>query len=138
MTENDSRRSLETARRKALWTLAHMHPGDARAVAVLDVLDDIEQQQELSASSADTAITVAQLLSTVHSASHPIGFRIVRVEDIPQPWRDRFLCASIGATCVPEGFCEHDWQKFVAGWEKEMRHLAEHRSARNPSVGLPR
>ncbi|EGH48003.1 hypothetical protein PSYPI_39274, partial [Pseudomonas syringae pv. pisi str. 1704B] len=34
----DVLRSRESVRRKALWTLSHLVPGDPKAAAILDVL----------------------------------------------------------------------------------------------------
>lgn len=39
----DDLRTRESVRRKALWTLSHLMPGDPKAAAILDVLDDIEE-----------------------------------------------------------------------------------------------
>jgi hypothetical protein len=52
---------------------------------------------------------------------------------IPQPWRERFQQASIGSTRVVEGPYATDWEKFLARWEAEMRHLEQHRAARYKS-----
>lgn len=55
---------------------------------------------------------------------------IVRDQDIPQPWRERFLCASRGSTRLVEGTYYQDWEKFVSEWKREMAHLELHRCAR--------
>jgi hypothetical protein len=43
----DDLRTRESVRRKALWTLSHLMPGDPKAAAILDVLDDIEEQERV-------------------------------------------------------------------------------------------
>lgn len=43
MTSDAALRHRETERRKALWTRAHILPGDVRALDALDVLDDVEK-----------------------------------------------------------------------------------------------
>ena len=47
MTSDAELRHRETERRKALWTLVHILPGDVRALDALDVLDDIEQRERV-------------------------------------------------------------------------------------------
>lgn len=54
---------------------------------------------------------------------------IVRDLDIPQPWRERFHCASRGSTRFVEGAYYRDWEKFVSEWTREMAHLELHRRA---------
>ena len=43
----DDLRTRESVRRKALWTLSHLVPGDPQAAAILNVLDDIEDQERV-------------------------------------------------------------------------------------------
>lgn len=43
----DDLRTRESVRRKALWTLSHLMPGDPKAAAILDVLDNIEDQERV-------------------------------------------------------------------------------------------
>lgn len=119
---------LEVARRKALWALAHLIPGDPRAYAVIHALDDIEHQQR-SLPIYRQALDADEVLNLVPSEPHPIGVAIVRDESIPQPWRERFECASRGSTRVAEGAYLEDWQKFVSEWKAEMAHVERHRIA---------
>lgn len=65
------------------------------------------------------------------SERRPIGTYIVRDDAIPEPWRERFMCASYGSTRVAEGAYLHDWLKFIAKWKQEMEHLECHRAARD-------
>lgn len=82
-------------------------------------------------------LSVEDVLSFVPTESHPIGCRIVRESNIPQPWRERFLSACVGSTRVPDGPYAHDWDKFLTEWQNEMRYLEKHRVARGkqPDVG---
>ncbi|MFK5664301.1 hypothetical protein ACI2OW_00095 [Pseudomonas shirazica] len=80
---------LEVARRKALWALAHLIPGDPRADFIIQVLDDIERQEQ-SLPIYRHAMDADEVLNLVSSEPHPIGMAIVRDEDIPQPWRERY------------------------------------------------
>lgn len=123
-------RHRETERRKALWTLADILPGDVRALDALDVLDDIEQRERFDIPSVEQPLGVEEVLRFVPTEPHPIGCSIVRESSIPQPWRERFLRASVGSTRVPEGPYAHDWDKFLVEWQNEMRHLEKHRAAR--------
>lgn len=54
---------------------------------------------------------------------HNSGISILREASIPQPWRERFLQASIGSTRLVDGHYPADWNKFLAGWEAEIWHL---------------
>lgn len=125
---DDDLHLLEVARRKALWALAHLIPGDPRADAVIQVLDDIEYQEQ-SLSIYRQALGADEVLNLVPSEPHPIGIAIVRDENIPQPWRERFECASRGSTRVAEGAYLGNWQKFVSEWKAEMAHVERHRNA---------
>ncbi|MEB0222894.1 hypothetical protein QN407_01770 [Pseudomonas sp. 10S4] len=130
MTSDTELRHRETARRNALWRLAYILPGDLRALDALDVLDDIEQRERLDTASIEQPLSVEDALRFVPTEPHSVGCRIVRESSIPQPWRERFLLASVGSTRVPEGPYAHDWNKFLVEWQKEMRLLEKHRVAR--------
>lgn len=127
MASEDSLHSRESRRRRALWTLAHLEPGDPRAPCVLRVLEDIDQQEKAWLGSVRIA-TVEEVANQVASEPHPIGTLIVPDEAIPEPWRERFVCASYGSTRVSEGAYLHDWLKFIAKWKQEMAHLERHRA----------
>lgn len=101
--------------RKALWTLAHLIPGDPRAEPVIHVLDDIEHQQQ-SLPIYRHALNADGVRNVVPSEPHSIGMAIVRDESIPQPWREQFECASRGSTRVAEGAYLRDWLKFLSEW----------------------
>lgn len=131
MTHDEELRHLEKVRRKALWALASLSPGDSQALDVLHVLKDVESRGAHLMSSPESVLTAEQLRSVIPTERHQIGCRIVREESIPQPWRERFLQASIGSTRVPDGPYAADWDKFLSRWESEMRHLEAHRAARH-------
>lgn len=133
MASDDPLHFREVRRRRALWTLAHVAPGDPRALWVLRVLEDIDQQEQAWLGSGRIA-TVDEVANQVASVLHPIGTPIVRDEAIPEPWRERFLCASYGSTRVAEGAYLHDWLKFLSKWQQEMTHLERHRAARDRKV----
>ncbi|XRA79411.1 hypothetical protein RPN52_19540 [Pseudomonas putida] len=119
---------VKAMRRRTLWTLAHLDPGDPRALCVLRVLDEIDQQEQAWLGSGRIT-TVDEIAYQVTAEPHPIGISIVRDDAIPEPWRERFVCASLGSTRVAEGAYLHDWEKFLAKWKQEMAHLERHRAA---------
>lgn len=133
MANDDSLYLRESRRRRTLWTLAHLDPGDPRALCVLRVLDEIDQQEHAWLGSGRIA-TVDEVTNQVASEPHPIGISVVRDDAIPEPWRERFLCASYGSTRVDEGAYLHDWLKFLSKWQQEMTHLGRHRAARDRKV----
>lgn len=117
----------ETRRRRALWRLAGLSPGDPAASELIQVLDETDQSELDDVCLATPISDVEEVLIQVPDEAHASTLRIVRVENIPQPWRARFLAASIGSTRVTEGFYLHDWHKFLKKWQAEMRLLAVHR-----------
>lgn len=46
MNSDDNLHLRETARRKALWALADLKPGDPRGADALTILDDIDRQEQ--------------------------------------------------------------------------------------------
>lgn len=120
MANDDDLHHRETARRKALWSLAGLTPGDPRAAVALDTLDDIDRHEQPSS------------VPSVPATERPSGTLIVRDVDIPQPWRERFHCASRGSTRLIEGAYYWDWERFVLEWKREMSYLAYHRRAAKP------
>lgn len=115
MASNDDLHLRETARRKALWALADLAPGDPRATDALVILDGIEGKEQRIP------------FPSVPSTERPDGTLVVRDMDIPQPWRERFHCASRGSTRFIDGAYYRDWEKFVCEWEKEMAYIHSHR-----------
>jgi hypothetical protein len=109
--DDEELKDREALRRKALWTLAHLAPGDPSAPAVIHVVDEVEKREQLADLSA---LSLDDLGKAVQAEPRPIGYPIVRDTEIPQPWRERFQRASIGSTRAPEGAYAHDWQKFLS------------------------
>jgi hypothetical protein len=126
----DDLRTRESVRRKALWTLSHLMPGDPKAVAILDVLADIENQEPIAQNRNQPFLDIDAVREAVQIERHSSGISIVREGSIPQPWRERFLQASVGSTRLVDGLYACDWEKFLAQWQLEMRHLDAHMSAR--------
>ena len=88
--------SLEIARRRALWALADLQPGDAQAekvLAELEGLQDIVSGDQLSAQ---------ELVDVVTTKLHN-GVQLVVEDSIPEPWLQRFQAASVGSTRLAGG-----------------------------------
>ena len=120
-------REREKLRRKALWALSDLLPGDPKAIPVVSVLDDIDRQDE--ADTLMTPVMKAEALRRLVTEFHSSNLQIVREVSIPEPWRERFLQASIGSTRLEAGPYLHDLEKFVHLWTQEIQHLEAHRSA---------
>ncbi len=129
MRHNDLR-ELEAKRRKALWKLANISPGDSRALDALSILDALDLQERKYFPHTDKALDLNQVRDCVTVQHHHSGIDIILEQTIPQPWRERFLQASIGSTRVPDGPYATDWDKFVNEWEREMQHVQNHRLAK--------
>lgn len=126
----DELRELEAKRRKALWMLANISPGDPKAFDALPILDDLDLQERKEPAHTDKALEVNEVRDCVTVQHHHCGIDIILECDIPHPWRERFIQASIGSTRIPDGPYATDWDKFLTTWEKEMNHLQRHRAAR--------
>jgi hypothetical protein len=99
----DELREQEATRRKALWLHASFSPGDAKASDPLAILDDLDRQQLNENLLSDQPLEFEQLCYSVSVERHHSGIDIVVELNIPQPWRERFLQASIGSTRLVEG-----------------------------------
>lgn len=126
---SDELSELERARRRALWALASLHPGDSMALDVLAILDDVDGQERSSSASTQQPLELNEARHSVPVKRHRSGVDMVVELDIPEPWRERFLQASIGSTRLPEGPYACDWKRFLVEWEREMQHLHNHRVA---------
>ena len=126
MRHNDLR-ELEAKRRKALWMLASISPGDPKAFDALSILDDLNLQERKYSPHTDKALDLNQVRDCVTVQHHHSGIDIILEQTIPQPWRERFLQASIGSTRVPDGPYATNWDKFLTEWVREMQHLQNHR-----------
>lgn len=127
----DDLRTRESVRRKSLWTLSHLVPGDPQAAAILNVLDDIEDQERVDLNQSHPHLDIDAVRKAVLIERHSSGINIVGEARIPQPWRERFLQASIGSTRLIDAPYARDWEKFLAQWQVEMQHLDAHKSERS-------
>ncbi|MGU2007885.1 hypothetical protein ACSEQB_00475 [Pseudomonas aeruginosa] len=127
MTNDHRLRSLEIARRRALWALADLQPGDARAEKVLAELDEVDQG--LQGVEGGDQLSAQELVDVVTTKLHN-GVQLVVENSIPEPWLQRFHAASVGSTRLAEGPYLRDFEKFVVVWHREIEHLSAHRSKR--------
>lgn len=125
MTIGHRLRGLEIARRSALWALADLKPGDARAEKLLAELDEVEQG--LQDIVAGDQLSAQELLDVVITKLHN-GVQLVFEDSIPDPWLQRFQAASAGSTRLAEGPYLRDFEKFVEVWNQELEHLKAHRT----------
>lgn len=130
---DDELRELEAKRRKALWMLANISPGDSKAFEALSILDDLDLHVRKDSPHTDKALELNQLGDCVTVQHHHSGIDIILEQTIPQPWRERFLQASIGSTRFPDGPYATNWDKFLTEWVREMQHLQNHRVAQAAS-----
>jgi hypothetical protein len=123
----------EGTKRRVLWALASLHPGDSNASDLLAILDGIDDQERNDTPSSDKPLDLIQVRNSASVMRHNSGINIILEQTIPQPWRERFYQASVGSTRLVDGPYASGWDKFPASWEAEMRHLEQHRAARNKS-----
>jgi hypothetical protein len=126
-------RERERTRRRVLWALATLHPGDSNASDLLAILDDLDDQERNDTPCSDKPLELIEVRNSISVMRHNSGIDIILEQTIPQLWRERFHQASIGSTKLVDGPYAADWDKFLASWEAEMRHLEQHRAARNKS-----
>ena len=125
----DLLRERERTRRRVLWALASLNPGDSIASDLLAILDDLDDQERNAPTCSEEPIELTEVRSSISVMRHNSGLDIILEQTIPQPWRERFLQASIGSTRVADGPYASDWDKFLIEWEREMQHLQNHRVA---------
>lgn len=133
----DELHERESRRRRALWLLSSLSPGDPKAAATLAILDDLDDQERNGAPSTNKPLELIAVRDSVTVECHHSGIDIVLESNIPEPWRERFLQASIGSTRLADGLYARDWNQFLAEWEAEMLHLEAHRAFRKLSVKSP-
>lgn len=121
-------REREKIRRKALWSLSHLRPGDPKATPIVSMLDEIARLDEADRLLRDVA-KLEDLRELVVTEPRSSGLQIVREGSIPEPWRERFLQASIGSTRVEAGPFLNDFEKFINLWTQENQRLEAYRSA---------
>ena len=86
----DDLRTCESVWRKALWTLSHLVPGNTQAVAILNVLDDIEDQERVDLNQSHPHLDIDVVRKVVLIERHSSGINIVDEASIPQLWRELF------------------------------------------------
>lgn len=74
----DDIRTRESFRRKALWTLSHLMPGDPKAAPILDVFDGIEDQEDVELNRHRPSLDIDVARKAVLIERHRSGIRIVR------------------------------------------------------------
>ncbi|WP_455233324.1 hypothetical protein [Geopseudomonas aromaticivorans] len=112
----------EFLRREALWSLGGCNSRElALRLKQLDLIERLDAQYPLGVAAASTVHEVASNVPHIEFRNEP-GLR-VRVCDIPEPWRTRMELASTGSTMSLNAFYLHDWQKFLALWEREHQEL---------------
>lgn len=122
-------RERERTRRRVLWALATLQPGDSNAPDLLAILDDLDDQERNDYSFSGKPLELIEVRNSVSVMRHNSGIDIILEQTIPQPWRERFHQASIGSTRVPDGPYATDWDKFLTEWQREMQHVKNHRAA---------
>jgi hypothetical protein len=125
--DQEKLRYREISRRKELCRLASLELGSPEAVTLLAILDNISIEERGDYEQA-TPLTLEEVRCRVPISHHSSGKEIVREHEIPEPWRERFIQASIGSTRFVEGFYAEDWNKFLDEWDAEMRLLDAHRT----------
>lgn len=93
------------------------------AESTLAVLDDMDSLDSDNSDFSGRALNIDEVTDSVPEEELPAGIWIVRETEIPQPWLERFRCASVGSTRVVEGPYATDWEKFLRKWKTEMSHL---------------
>jgi hypothetical protein len=125
---DQSLREREKLRRKALWSLFHLRPGDPKATPIVSMLDEIARLDEADRLLRDVA-KLEDLRELVVTEPRSSGLQNVREGSIPKPWRERFLQASIGSTRVKAGPFLNDFEKIINLWKQENQRLEAYRSA---------
>jgi len=129
----DLLRERERTRRRVLWALATLQPGDSNAPDLLAILNDLDDQEQNDTPCSDKPLDLIQVRNSVSVMRHNSGINIILEQTIPQPWRERFYQASVGSTRLVDGPYASGWDKFLTEWEREMQHLKNHRAAQTPT-----
>ncbi|WP_256213718.1 hypothetical protein [Pseudomonas sp. NBRC 111132] len=100
MTIDHRLRILEIAKRRALWTLTDLQPGDPRTERVLAELEEVDQglQDVVSGDQLSTQELADVVITKLHN-----GVQLIVEDSIPEPWLQRFRAASVGSTRLAEG-----------------------------------
>ena len=100
--------------------------GSSWDLLVLDEVDGDDRSNPIGSGHALSVEAVRDLVPLTQIRTK----LVVRDEDIPLPWAERFLQASTRSTRLVEGSYTHDWYSFLSLWIKEMDFLAHHRACR--------
>lgn len=90
MEGNNDIQNREPKRRRALWRLAGLQPGDDAVRGPVQVLEEIDQVEIDDAALVMRISDVEEVRVQVPVEPHASTLYIVRVEAIPQPWRSPF------------------------------------------------
>lgn len=120
----DDLQAREDARRRALWSLRA--PGRTEeAQPTLMTIWRLDRDQPIGSA---TLWSTEKLRASVQVHDNQ-GQLVVLPVEIPEPWRTRFECASLGATRGAGGRYADDWESFLEDWIKEeelTEDLVEH------------
>uniref|UniRef100_UPI002D787ABC hypothetical protein n=1 Tax=Pseudomonas chlororaphis TaxID=587753 RepID=UPI002D787ABC len=105
----DLLRERERTKRKVLWSLASLRPGDPNAFELLAILDDLDDQERSGIPSTVEPLELIEVSNSVSVMRHNSGIDIILEQTIPQPWRERFHQASFGSTRLVDGHYAADW-----------------------------
>jgi hypothetical protein len=120
----------ERDRRDAIWRLELIEPGSKSAEPFLELLSAIMDAEETDPIGEAFALGIDEVVAMVPVTSVPGWIDYVGFDDIPEPWCERFLQASVGSTATIRGNYAGDWEKFVRHWKVEMEMIAKHELAR--------
>ena len=122
--------SRENLRRQALWAMTHRERR-AHALACLDLIERLDHEAPIGEAATWTLGDVARLVPVSRRDNPPL--EVVRLADIPEPWRSRMATASIGSTMCSAfpGYYVDDWRTFLRLWRLEHEQLHEYRLDRS-------
>ncbi|MEE4599500.1 hypothetical protein V2J94_48275, partial [Streptomyces sp. DSM 41524] len=82
----DLLRERERTRRRVLWALACLRPGDPNASDLLVILDDLDDQERNDTPCSDKLLDLIEVRNSVSVMRHNSGIDIILEKTIPQPW----------------------------------------------------
>lgn len=101
-------KAREQARRRGLWGSK-----TEESAALLDLIKRLDSENPIGRAAGWSVNQVRDRVS-------PAQERHVKPEEIPEPWRERFLQASRGSTISADGHPIDDWHYFLQLWDKEI------------------
>lgn len=122
-------RDREHERRGSIWRLELIKPGSKSAEPYLKSLSEIRNADEIDPIGEASGLRVDEVFESVPITSVPGSIDYVSYDDIPEPWCERFLQASVGSTATIRGGYAGDWKKFIQLWNVEMDMLKRHQEA---------